>query len=342
MQKNIKKHAIAAILVVLMTFSAAPAASAAGRELIPMGNTVGIQMSTDGVVVVGLTMSEDDAGGASPAGEAGIRPGDVIISVDGRSTKTAAAFLTAVSQLSGEAVDITVKRYGEDMTFSVTPAPAQNGMWQLGLWLRDNVSGIGTLTFYDPETGLYGALGHPISDADTGIIMPLGEGAIMYSTIVDVKAGVSGTPGELCGCFEIDRKLGNISMNTVCGIFGRLDNCGKSETMPIGSSDEIRLGKATILTNVRDEQVEEFEVEITRIYRGEDSGRSMMISVTDPELLGITGGIVQGMSGSPVIQDGKLIGAVTHVLINDPTRGYGVSIEEMLKMSDSLALANAA
>ena len=341
MEKKIKKHLFAAVLTLFTVFAAAPYAAATGRELVPMGNTVGIQMNTDGVVVVGFAEPED-LGGESPAEAAGIKAGDVIVSVGEKSTKTGTEFLTAVSMLDGSAVELGVMRAGELIRFSVSPKAAPDGAWQLGIWLRDSVSGIGTVTFYCPETGIYGALGHPISDSDTGIIMPIGEGAIMYSTVVDVKAGAIGAPGELCGYFEIERKLGDVSINTECGIFGNLNDCDRTDAIPAAAASEIRLGKASILSNVRGTDVEEFEVEITRIYRGEERGRSMMITVTDPELLKITGGIVQGMSGSPVIQDGKLIGAVTHVLINDPARGYGVSIEEMLKAADSLSMPSAA
>ena len=341
MRKKIEKQTVAVVVAVMLAFTAAPAANAAGRELVPMGNTVGIQMSTDGIIVVGFG-TQDEMGGESPAEAAGIRAGDVIVGVGGRSTRTAAEFLAAVSQLDGGDVEIQVLRSGEQKSFNVKPTRSENGTWQLGIWLRDSVSGIGTVTFYDPENGTYGALGHPISDFDTGIIMPVGEGTIMFSTVVDVKPGVSGSPGELCGFFEIDDKIGNISINSESGIFGMLESGQRKETIPVGTAGEIRTGKATILSNVRDTLIEEFEVEITRVYRGEENGRSMMISVTDPKLLQITGGIVQGMSGSPIIQNGKLIGAVTHVLVNDPTRGYGIAIEEMLKMSDALVMPNAA
>ena len=341
MRKKIEKQGIAVVVAVMLAFSAVTVANAAGRELVPMGNTVGIQMSTDGIIVVGFG-TQDKMGGESPAEAAGIRTGDIIVSVGGRSTKTAAEFLTAISQLDGSEVEIQVLRSGERRSFNVKPVQSENGSWQLGIWLRDSVSGIGTVTFYDPENGTYGALGHPISDADTGIIMPVGEGVIMFSTVVDVKPGVSGSPGELCGYFEIDDRIGDISINSESGIFGKLERGQKKESIPVGAAAEIKTGKATILSNVRDTLIEEFEVEITRVYRGEENGRSMMISVTDPRLLHITGGIVQGMSGSPIIQNGKLIGAVTHVLINDPTRGYGIAIEEMLKVSDSITVPNAA
>ena len=341
MRKKMKKQAVAVAAAMMLAFSAVPAAEAAGRELVPMGNTVGIQMSTDGIVVVGFG-TQNEMGGESPSEAAGIRAGDIIVSVGGRSTKTAAEFLTAISQMDGSDIEIKILRAGEPKSINVKPIPSENGTWQLGIWLRDSVSGIGTVTYYDPENGTYGALGHPISDSETGIIMPVGEGSIMFSTVVDVKAGVSGSPGELCGYFEIDDKIGNISINSESGIFGKLESGQKEARIPVGTAGEIRTGKATILSNVRDTLIEEFEVEITRVYRGEENGRSMMISVTDPALLQITGGIVQGMSGSPIIQNGKLIGAVTHVLINDPTRGYGIAIEEMLKMSDAVILPNAA
>ena len=212
-----------------------------------------------------------------------------------------------------------------------------DGQYKLGAWIRDSMAGIGTMTYYDPGTGVFGALGHGINDVDTALLMPLQSGNIMYSEVTDVKKGESGAPGELHGAFQVDRDLGTLSANTAGGVFGTLTD--KSLTaghtaMEVASRQQVHTGKATILTNIAGDTVEEYEVEIMRVYpAGSEDTRDLMIKVTDPVLLAATGGIVQGMSGSPVLQDGKVVGAVTHVLVNDPTRGYGILMERMLEMA---------
>ena len=213
------------------------------------------------------------------------------------------------------------------------PCASQEGA-ALGLWVRDSIAGIGTLTFYDAETGIFGALGHGVNDSETGELLPLRSGAVMYSVVTDVTKGVSGTPGQLHGNFSFDEELGTVSENTDGGVFGVImdgaltDGLTELETV---SNDEIRTGDAVILANIDGDEVEEFAINIVRVYpNAQDSLRSMVIEITDGRLLDESGGIVQGMSGSPILQDGKLIGAVTHVLVNDPTRGYGISIEDML------------
>ena len=212
-----------------------------------------------------------------------------------------------------------------------------DGQYKLGAWIRDSMAGIGTMTYYDPGTGVFGALGHGINDVDTALLMPLQLGNIMYSEVTDVKKGESGAPGELHGAFQVDRDLGTLRANTAGGVFGTLTD--KSLTaghtaMEVASRQQVHTGKATILTNIAGDTVEEYEVEIMRVYpAGSEDTRDLMIKVTDPVLLAATGGIVQGMSGSPVLQDGKVVGAVTHVLVNDPTRGYGILMERMLEMA---------
>jgi stage IV sporulation protein B len=200
--------------------------------------------------------------------------------------------------------------------------------------MRDGIAGIGTLTFYDPETGIFGALGHAVNDNETGVIIPLRAGSVTRSYVTDVIQGKAGMPGQLHGTFNSDNILGSLTMNSACGIFGTMgknDLMAGKKSLPIAGFSELKTGPATILSNVSGTEVKEYKVEITRLYTGAESiGRSMMISVRDPQLISQTGGIVQGMSGSPILQNGKLVGAVTHVLINDPTRGYGISIENML------------
>lgn len=351
MIKNLKRRLLSTALVlsaIMAAFSlsaGAEALSSDSRELVPMGCTIGIQMRTDGVLVVGLSVLETEDGEVSPSGEAGILPGDLITMIGNSKVGSAEEFLAVTANLGGERISVTVNRGGKVMQFAVTPQLAGDGSYKLGLWLRDSVAGIGTVTFYDPDSGLYGALGHPISDADTGIIMPLGSGSVTNSTVIDIRKGISGTPGELSGSFDQSCVLGSILQNTESGIFGIMDSSAarvEHEPMEVASESEITLGPATIYANVNGTEVKEYSAEITRVYRNDDTCRSLMLTVTDPELLEITGGIVQGMSGSPIIQSGKLIGAVTHVLINDPTRGYGISVEHMLETAENSSMDKAA
>ena len=199
------------------------------------------------------------------------------------------------------------------------------------------MAGIGTLTFYDPESSIFGALGHGINDVDTAQLMPLQSGTIMYSAVTDVKKGLSGAPGELHGTFDVARDMGHLYANTHSGIFGTLTDesvLGQQQPVEIAERSEVKTGPATILSNIAGEDVKEYQVEILHVYSAvEGETRNLMLKVTDPELLAQTGGIVQGMSGSPILQSGKLVGAVTHVLVNDPTRGYGILAENMLGMA---------
>ena len=222
---------------------------------------------------------------------------------------------------------------GESTSVTVTPLKGDDGVYRLGLWLRDGISGIGTVTFYDPETGLYGALGHGISDSDTGILFDVATGSIEKSHVISVKKGKRGVPGQICGSFSgTDEISGTVVKNCEAGIFGEIfPQCNISgKSYPIGVMSQVKEGKATILSTV-DDSTKEYEIKILRSMPFGSLTKGLMIEVTDKDLLSKTGGIVQGMSGSPIIQNGKLVGAVTHVLVNDPTRGYGIFIENMLK-----------
>ena len=320
-----------ALALALLLILPARADALEATELIPVGEAVGIELMTDGVMVVGLSEVETSGGPVRPAADAGLKAGDVIKRIGDRDTPCAADFLAAVSGLRDGAVRVTAVRGGREVAFDVTPAKNTEGNYQLGLWLRDGVSGIGTVTFYDPDSGTFGALGHGINDVDTGALLPFDGGSITGATVVDVIRGNPGTPGELCGRFDRETILGALEKNTESGIFGKISAGVRGEPLPVAAEDEVTLGPATILTNVSGDQVEEFSVEISRVYREAGDNRFLLLTVTDKALLERTGGIVQGMSGSPILQNGKLVGAVTHVLISDPTRGYGISIENMLK-----------
>ena len=205
----------------------------------------------------------------------------------------------------------------------------------MGAWIRDSMAGIGTMTYYNPEDGSFGALGHGITDSDTALLMPFASGSILPSTVKAVKKGAAGDAGELRGDFDLSGDLGDLYANTECGIFGTLDPGEFTEQLgdpiPVAAADQVRTGPATILSNVENDSVKEYDIEIIQIVENSADGRNLVISVTDPELLAATGGIVQGMSGSPILQDGRFVGAVTHVLLNDPTKGYGILMETMLE-----------
>lgn len=324
--RHVRRWAVAVLLCLLL-----PANAFASEALVPMGCTVGIRLETDGVTVAGFSEVDTADGAATPAADAGLKAGDVITGIGDRETKTAAEFLSAMAAADGSTMHLTARRDGKDLTFQVTPAQSREGCWQLGLWLRDGISGIGTVTYYDPETGCFGALGHGINDLDTGKLLPFEEGEITGARVVDVVKGGAGAPGELCGQPDEDAVLGTLEKNTASGIFGTAEFlCDAGQCIPVATEEEVKLGPATILTTVNDGGVEEYEIEISRIYRQPDEHRFLQLTVTDPRLIERTGGIVQGMSGSPILQDGKLIGAVTHVLISDSRRGYGISIRDML------------
>ncbi len=325
-----KKRALGTAALVLLLLMALPMHALAVEALVPMGCAVGIELETGGVMVAGFSEVQTADGARSPAAAAGMKTGDVITAVDGRSTPDAQALLSALTSLSGGPVDVTARRGESELLFHVTPARSEDGRWQLGLWLRSGVSGIGTVTWYDPDSGRFGALGHGINDVESGKLLPFDGGTITGTAVVDVVKGAPGAPGELCGQPDRAQVLGSLDRNTGCGIFGVAGFADAGQPVPIAAPQEVHLGPASILATVNGGGVAEYSVEISRIYRQPEEHRFLMLTVTDPQLLAQTGGIVQGMSGSPILQDGKLIGAVTHVLLSDATRGYGIGIQDML------------
>ena len=301
--------------------------------LIPGGHSLGVALLTEGVIVVGAS----DLGAApSPARLAGLRAGDRIISVNGQTVESAGQLSSLVTD--GQSCSLEIVRDEKALTLDITPArDPRDGSYRLGMWVRDSTAGIGTLTFYNPEDDSFGALGHAIADVDTGITLPVSQGGIYKSSVTDVNKGRQGAPGELLGqFFDADAQLGRIELNTDCGIFGRAEtgftNPLYPDGLPAAAREEVHPGPAQLLTTLTGGEITAYDCEIVRINRDDDaSARSLLLEITDPGLLSETGGIVQGMSGSPIVQDGKLVGAVTHVLVNDPTRGYGIFIENMLE-----------
>ena len=298
-----------------------------GEILIPGGQAVGVAIHTKGVLVVGMS---DGAGM-----QAGLRAGDILLSVNGRPLKSADILTETVETAGGQPLSILLERDGKQQTVLASPVFDESSQrYRLGVWVRDSTAGVGTLTFYDPQTQRYGALGHAIIDADTGMMLSVEEGRLMQAEVVDVRRGERGMPGELKGSFLREQvRLGSVVKNSAEGIYGHMDeavhNALYPNGLPVGSQYEVHTGKATILSTVGGSETVEYEVEITQISRG-SAQKSMILRVTDERLIQKTGGIVQGMSGSPIIQDGKIIGAVTHVFVNEPTKGYGIFIENML------------
>ncbi|MBQ2700800.1 MAG: SpoIVB peptidase [Clostridia bacterium] len=306
------------------------------KRLIPGGMAIGVALKTQGVMVVGSSDLGGSAG-ASPARLSGVQPGDVIMAVNQQPVTGADQLSQMVARQGSEPVTLSILRNDKPVTLTVTPRRDEaSGAYRLGLWVRDSTAGVGTLSFYDPDTGRYGALGHAITDGDTGRIMNVSEGQVLRAQVVAVRRGQRGTPGELKGSFLTEKqRLGDIVSNGPLGVYGSLDGPVENplypQGLPVGLRSTVRKGPAQILSCVEGEEVKAYDVEITQVNRqSAPAPKSMVIKVTDPALLEKTGGIVQGMSGSPIIQDGKIIGAVTHVFVSDPTQGYGLYVDWML------------
>ncbi len=311
-------------------------------KVYPGGMAFGVKFFTEGVLVVGLNDIIGYSGTFCPAREAGIRKGDTVLSINGSAVTGANDLRDRVAASGGNPLLMEIKREGKTFTTTLYPALCEEtNSYLAGLWVRDSTAGIGTVTYVNADDLSFGGLGHGICDSDTGALMPLGKAVVVDVDINGVRRGEKGAPGELKGSFG-KVKRGSIDLNTETGVYGSLSELPESlkAPMPVGLSHELKEGKAFIYTTLDGNRPEKYEIEIEKIYKNSGSTKNMMIRVTDPKLLRATGGIVQGMSGSPIIQNGKLVAAVTHVLIDDPTRGYGIFIENMLKTaygSDSAA-----
>jgi stage IV sporulation protein B len=303
------------------------------------GTPFGIKMFTNGVVVVGLADVKTDAGNINPASEAGLKVGDIITSVNGKTAGSNTDVEKAVEECGGHAVKIEVNRSGQKLSVTVQPSRSESdGLYKVGLWVRDSTAGIGTLTFYDPSGNCFAGLGHGICDADTGQLMPLLSGDIVPVTISGVTKGLKGTPGELRGYFTDDNAIGSLGANVQSGVYGTMKRPVQGQAVKIAMKQDVKTGPAKVYTTINGNSPKYYDVEIEKIdYREGVQSKNLVLRITDPQLLAQTGGIVQGMSGSPIIQNGKLAGAVTHVFVNDPTRGYGIFAENMLAESKSVA-----
>ena len=340
---NVRKATIS-LLGLLPLKSVSVKAISSEITLYPGGQPVGVKLNTQGVLVVALSDIETESGkSTSPGAAGGLQVGDSIIKIDNVSINNSEQVSRIVNSSEGKELNLIINRKGNEFNKKIKPIKNTNDdKYKIGLWIRDSTAGIGTLTFYDENSKKFAALGHPITDADTGTILSISSGQIVSSSIVSVRKGARGNPGELKGIFiDEDITLGEIFKNTDCGIFGstnkNLANSKFNKPMKIGLRSEIKVGPAKIITTIDGGEPKAYNIEIEKLLQQDTPGpKSMVIKVTDPKLLEKTGGIVQGMSGSPIIQNDKIVGAVTHVLINKPDVGYGIYIEWMLKDADIL------
>ena len=310
------------IVFLLLIFVIAGTANAAST-LIPGGQIIGLQLQDNSVTIVAF---DKDLGTAAKA--AGLKQGDKILHINSKKATCAEDIRSALSTCKGK-VTVGVQRDGKTKVFTFTPPLTEDGP-RLGVYLRQGTTGVGTITYYDPQTGDFAALGHGVN-VQGGALLKLVSGTAYQAQIQSVKKGKVGKPGQLMGAVSAAVPFGKVEKNTMQGVFGNLDTPILGDALPVANLEEIQTGPATIRSTVSEKGLQEYSVKILKIYpNATDRCRNMLLKITDPALLDATGGIVQGMSGSPIIQDGKLVGAVTHVLVNDPTTGYGIFIENML------------
>ena len=300
------------------------------------GIPFGVKFNTEGVVVLGFCDLEGISKAQNPAYLAGLRPKDVIVAVDGKTIGGAEDLTRIIEACGGRALSVTYTRSGDKRTAVLTPAySSAEKKYKTGIWVRDSGAGIGTVTYVVPKTGEFGGLGHGICDGESGELIPMESGVITDVKISAVKKGVSGTPGEIKGYFGADKR-GSLKSNTECGVFGAFSSIpyGLGKPLHIALRDDVKCGEAELMCTLDESGRQSYKIEISSVNRNAEGSKCFVIKVTDPKLIEKTGGIVQGMSGSPIIQNGKLVGAVTHVLINDPTTGYGIFIENMLNAAN--------
>ncbi len=325
--------------VVLQTFYSSEqtiAEAPTPREILLGGDTVGVRINYEGILIVGFNdITTQHKKFTSPAKRVGLRKDDIILSANNIPINYTADLTNIIKSCEGRNIQLTVLRGETEHNYIITPEQGDDG-YKVGIWVRDNAAGIGTVTFYDPQTGKYAALGHGVTDVDTGKMIDISEGQIMHSVIVGIDKGERGSPGQLKGVFDENESVGVISFNSEYGIYGTVDNKiimdNAKRTIQTAAAEEIQTGDAYIMCNIDNEGVKQYKIEIQKLLpKANDTNKSMIIRVTDETLLAKTGGIIQGMSGCPIVQNDKLVGAVTHVFVNDPTRGYGTIITHMLK-----------
>lgn len=311
-------------------------------EIYPGGQLIGVKLNTKGVIVVGIEELEGEDGSIyTPAIDAQLLVGDIIYKINNVSVNTAKEVSDIINNLNDKPLELEILRKNKRLKVMIKPVKCkQDDKYKIGVWVRDNTAGIGTLTFFLKETNKFGALGHAITDVTTGVLMPIKQGEIVSSRVASILPGKSGQPGEIRGIFYDEESiLGNLTKNTQYGIYGNLyekpEKLFYDTPIEIGLQHEVEIGPAKILTTLENDEIEEYDIYIEKkSYQSKKEGKGMVIRVTDERLIDETGGIIQGMSGSPIIQNNKLIGAVTHVFVNDPTKGYGIFIEWMLEEAE--------
>ena len=311
--------------------------------VIPLGTAIGMKLYTKGVLVVGISQIKDENNEKKkPYENSGIEQGDTILAVNNNEISNTDELIEEVNKSNGNQISIKYMKNNETLETSITPVKSKDE-YKIGLWVRDAAAGVGTLTFYEPSTNSFMALGHGISDIDTEKIVDIANGELITANIVSIKKGEKGEPGEIKGTIDSGNKIGNISENTNLGVYGIVTNksylnLGNSSEMEVATRSEIKEGKAQIICQLDNSGKKLYDIEIEKTYTmNNEDNKSMLIKVVDEELLEKTGGIIQGMSGSPVIQNGKFVGAVTNVLVNDPTRGYAIFADMMIKQMRTTA-----
>lgn len=309
----------------------------ARKSVTVCGTPFGVKMFSEGALIVGFSDINISGGTANPAKDAGLRMGDRVICIGDTTTENNDAVKATLEASGGAALNVVYVRDGEQLMTTLTPVwDAAEAQWRAGMWVRDSSAGVGTLTFADEENGVFAGLGHPISDSDTGESVALRSGEIVPCEIIGCTAGTVGSPGELKGRFLSSHAIGTIKLNSQNGVYGTTRTSFEGRSMEVAFAQEVVQGEAEILVTISGQTARTYRVMIERVSDA-DPNRNMVIHVIDDELLAQTGGIVQGMSGSPIIQNGRLAGAVTHVLVNDPTRGYGIFAQTMLEQAETLA-----
>lgn len=299
------------------------------KEVIPLGTVFGIKLFTDGVIVASLSDIYTDSGVCCPAAEAGIQPGDYLLTADGRDIPDNATLAQYIGSSQGEPIAFQIRRGDEVLEVEVDPVYG-GGSFKTGMWVRDSAAGIGTLTFYDPESGKFGGLGHGICDMDTSGVMTLKSGEPAPITLSGIIKGEKNAPGQLRGYFSSDESLGTLLANTETGVYGTLNTVPSGEAVEVLTREEVEPGPVQLMVCLDETGPQLYDGEIEEIVDRDSQTKNLVVHVTDPRLIEKTGGIVQGMSGCPILQNGKMAGAVTHVFTEDPTRGYGIFIENML------------
>lgn len=306
------------------------------RKVLPSGVPVGIYVKTDGILVIGTSPVNGADGISTEPAKYLLKSGDYIQTVNGERVNTKEELMSKINAYGAEKIVFGIKREGEETEVAVEPVMTGENAYKAGIWVRDDLAGVGTLT-YTGRNGNYGALGHGVSDADTSTLIDMSSGLLYETNIIGIVKGVRGTPGELTGVINYSNQycIGSVTQNEPTGVYGKIDDIPqgleKEKEVEVGYKQEISVGKANIISTVDGER-KEYEIEITGVnYNTREANKGIEFRVTDEELLEVTGGIVQGMSGSPIIQNGKWIGAVTHVFVQDPAKGYGIFAEKMLE-----------